>query len=1022
VSFAATQPLAAQTTSPPTGDTAGYWQQHVAYRIIARLDEATATVHARGTLVYTNHSPDTLRALFFHQYLNAFRPHSAWTAVDQKEGRVRFQNLREPNYGYERFTATPTVNGTPVTPQYPGAPDSTVARFALPRPLAPGDSCTVTLQWDARPSTVLRRQGRRGRSYDFAQWYPKIAVYDRKGWEAHALTPAGELYGEFGSYDVTLVLRNDQIVAATGVVVAGDPGWAGVSRTPGYPRTKAAPGEPEEPGWRAVRFYGDNIHHFAWSTSPDYRYEGGDYITHADTIAVHVLYRRGDEATWGRGIAVRRTKQALAWLESVYGIYKYPQLVNVHRLESGGTEFPMMIMDGSASQGLILHEAGHMYTYAMLANNEWASAWMDEGLTEYQTEWAERLTRADRHRPATGVQIAIAREGIAPPPKRGYRALAVTPLPGEQEDIVLDRLDLLHRDQPIGLRADQFREFGLYNAMVYERAVRMYGALRDILGESAWRNFLHQYYARWAFKHVDELAMRTEAERAAGRSLDWFFDQWLRHTGLVEYALAGWSTAPEGPGAGWTSTVIVARRGPYLHPIPVGVRTADGWSFGQSEPLRDPDTVRVHSRLRPLEVRLDPGHLTEDWWRFDDANITIPWFDDRTARVTMDWPLLDQWREERLVAAILPYAWYSDPGHFTPAIRLRLNYQGWLDRLTLGLAVPTGPDVPVRSHVQGWFTLSDPAVGAKVSPGISIGEWALDGVNKFEFGRTWNESPFVYANGPQRVVSVAVTSTVPYDATFLDATRWERVTVTSISGTGTLRAPLPDTARLRAFLDAGFVSGSNSGTRGYLRADVAATQVWATAGGAQAFAVRGYAGYDPRAPIERAVFLSSEDATETFADDFLRPRGAPLERSDVHFVALDGAGLRGYDPRLAVPNVLAVNAEATTRLVALGRSPRALAAYVGAFGDAGTTFGSGPMETPALAAIEPVAVGHDLASHVLADAGVGMALRGYVYDQDVALRVDIPFLVAQPLLAAGRSAGGPNVAAWRWTFSFNDLW
>jgi hypothetical protein len=79
------------------------------------------------------------------------------------------------------------------------------------------------------------------------------------------------------------------------------------------------------------------------------------------------------------------------------------------------------------------------------------------------------------------------------------------------------------------------------------------------------------------------------------------------------------------------------------------------------------------------------------------------------------------------------------------------------------------------------------------------------------------------------------------------------------------------------------------------------------------------------------------------------------------------------------------------------------------------------IETPALAAILPGETGHDVASHLLADAGVGVALRGYVYDQDVTLRVDIPFLVAQPVLAAGR-AGGSQAAAWRWTFSFKDLW
>jgi hypothetical protein len=141
----------------------------------------------------------------------------------------------------------------------------------------------------------------------------------------------------------------------------------------------------------------------------------------------------------------------------------------------------------------------------------------------------------------------------------------------------------------------------------------------------------------------------------------------------------------------------------------------------------------------------------------------------------------------------------------------------------------------------------------------------------------------------------------------------------------------------------------------------------------------------------------------------------------VHFTASGGAGLRGYDPRLAVPSIVAVNAEATTRLFSLADRPRALGAYLGAFADAGTTFHSGPIETPDLAAILPATTSHDMRSHLLADAGVGMALRGYVYDQDVVLRVDIPFLVAQPLLAAGRT-GGSQAASWRWTFSFKDLW
>src|SRR6266516_1163110 len=82
-----------------------------------------------------------------------------------------------------------------------------------------GRSCREIRWW-------WRSTGGRGRRrFDFAQWYPKVVVYDRFGWEDHPLYPAGEFYGEFATYDVTLDLPEDQVIGATGVPVEGDPGW-----------------------------------------------------------------------------------------------------------------------------------------------------------------------------------------------------------------------------------------------------------------------------------------------------------------------------------------------------------------------------------------------------------------------------------------------------------------------------------------------------------------------------------------------------------------------------------------------------------------------------------------------------------------------------------------------------------------------------------------------------------------------------------------------------------------------------
>ena len=357
------------STTPPSGDTTGYWQQSASYTIVARLDEKAQAARATGDLVYVNHSPDTLREMFVYQYLNAFRPGSRWSASDEREGRTRFQKLKDPDYGYERFTAAPTVDGTPVTVTYPFAPDSTVAHIALPRALAPGATITVHFAWESRPSaTVYRRQGRKGRHYDFAQWYPKVAVYDRLGWEVNPLVPAGELYGEFGTFDVTIVAKNDQVLGATGVPVEGDPGWERVLkwgrvniRRDAYGTLPPTPAVQLDSGERAVRFYARDIHHFAWTASPDYLYEGATYH---DSIAIHALYEPNGAKGWGQGIAIAKQARALAWLESIYGPYAYPQVLGTQRLDGGATEFPMMVMYGTTapSDGLVLHETGHIYS------------------------------------------------------------------------------------------------------------------------------------------------------------------------------------------------------------------------------------------------------------------------------------------------------------------------------------------------------------------------------------------------------------------------------------------------------------------------------------------------------------------------------------------------------------------------------------------------------------------------------------------------------------------------------------
>lgn len=567
--------------------------QGVDYRIEARLNEGSDVLSGRARLRYTNRSGTALDTLWFHQHLNAFRPNSAWARRELEYGERRFQDLGPTEHAFERLTSA-TVDGRMVRPVYPGAPDSTVMALPLPAPLAPGATATVLLDWNARLATLARRQGRRGRHFDWAQWYPRIAAYDRGGWETQPLLPQGEFFGEFGSYDVTMDVAGDQIVGATGVPVEGDPGWSRGTAEPTPearyrrdfypPRPADALGllDPDPAaGRKRIRWRAQDVHHFAWSADPAFRYTGGGELGPIRCIttpcpnpaAIHVLSQPGDSA-WDAAAALRRTSDALAFLQELFGPYPWPQLTNLHRIEPGGTEFPMLIMDGSDSEGLIVHESTHQYLHGILANNEFRDGWLDEGFTSFVTNWySEQRGQTDVWGRAMEGMAALERAG---------------------------------QTQPVATPGAEFRDPRSYSAMTYSKASLVFRMLRELIGEDAFRRGLRLYFEQNRLQHVSEADLRAAMEQSSGRELGWFFQQWLHTTDTLDYGVGDVRTE-RAPG-GWRTRVEVLRLGDAWMPVTLRVG-------GEAQLLASRDrrqTVEVTTRARPAEVVLDPDDVLLD--------------------------------------------------------------------------------------------------------------------------------------------------------------------------------------------------------------------------------------------------------------------------------------------------------------------------------------------------------------------------------------------------------------------------
>ena len=407
------------------------------------------------------------------------------------------------------------------------AMDETIARVDLPRPLAPGDSVSLRLHFVVQIPKQFDRLGHRGEEYSISQWYPKVAVYDLKGWHPDPFHYAAEFYGDFGTFDVAITLPDRYWVGSTGVLEDAEGGdneipladaetsrdsvtvtlgvtcadslrerWPRLSlrlesdlrpagarepfsvtipwdqrptiRVPrGAPvhysyrwddgegqvrreadadgrsgpvrffvanrdtalsdtlRSLAAEGS--EPSVKTLRYHADRVHDFAWVASPNY--------VRSDTtwsgIAVRALAWRNDQAGW-RDLK-RFTVDALRHHTDLVGPYVWPQFTSAEGWCGGSAmEYPMLIeiepeFASSATHLLddtVAHESGHNWFYGMIANDERADPWLDEGFAQYledhyvDAKYPKGMARLSSRFPSIGKTYGVGRGRALLPDRR----------------------------------------------------------------------------------------------------------------------------------------------------------------------------------------------------------------------------------------------------------------------------------------------------------------------------------------------------------------------------------------------------------------------------------------------------------------------------------------------------------------------------------------------------------------------------------------------------------------------------
>jgi aminopeptidase N len=527
------------------------------YTIAARLDPATRTITGSETIVWRNITARPAADLQFHLYWNAWK-NTRSTFMRERALGGENDRGRGPNEWARIDVTTITVAGADrtaskrfIAPDDDNPSDETVMAVPLAQPIEAGASTTIEVTWTAHVPRTFARTGAIGNFFFIAQWFPKLGVLQDGGWNCHQFHSGTEFFSDYGVYDVSLTVPAGWPLGATGTQ-----------------RDLHDNGD----GTATHRYHQDDVHDFAWTTSPDYLVRTARFEhPRLPPVEMRLLLQPEHAAQADRHFEATRT--TLKYYGEWYGAYPYGHITIVDpafQSGAGGMEYPTLFTAGTrwlapdgvtTPEGVTVHEAGHQFWYGIVGNNEFEHAWMDEGFNTFSTARAV----AQVYEPNF---LALRYFG-------GF-------VPWVVRDIALsretegNRLTGYRRDARSDAQSTPtFRYFpSTGGSITYNKTALWLNTMERWLGWPVLQRILSTYFAASAFTHPGPAQFFATVNDVSGQDLGWYFDQVYRSSNVFDYGVQ--DIRSERDGDQYRSTVVARRYGEATFPVDVLVTFASG--------------------------------------------------------------------------------------------------------------------------------------------------------------------------------------------------------------------------------------------------------------------------------------------------------------------------------------------------------------------------------------------------------------------------------------------------------------
>jgi hypothetical protein len=482
-----------------------YFQQTVNYTISVQLDDVNHSIRAEEDIEYINRSDSTLHFIWMHLWPNAYKERSSALCkqlLQQNNSSLYFSKPEERGW---IDSLDFKINGQKAEWNYhPEHKD--ICKIKLSTPLQPGERLLLSTPFYVKiPSARFSRLGHIKQAYFMTQWYPKPAVFDKTGWHPMPYLNQGEFYSEFGTFDVSITLPKNYVLAATGDRLFAEEEERFLNDLDEKSRELLEKNEkdslkntipPSDTAHKTVRFHQSRVHDFAWFADKRYLalHDQVQLPTSGRVVDTWVFFTPENSKYWKKAIGY--VNDAVLFYSKKLGDYPYNHATAVDGtiMAGGGMEYPNITVIGTTNDDLMLdvtitHEVGHNWFYGILASNERDHPFMDEGLNSLY----EMLYVREKYADKTLAELA----GLGP----NFPLLGLNKKPYWKEKELLYFMSMkAHLDQPIQLPSEAFTGFN-YGSIVYSKTALVFDYLRNYLGQERFDKAMQAYYQQYRFKH-----------------------------------------------------------------------------------------------------------------------------------------------------------------------------------------------------------------------------------------------------------------------------------------------------------------------------------------------------------------------------------------------------------------------------------------------------------------------------------------------------------------------------------------